>query len=397
MSLLFLNTLLCKQGCDNRLRFLLINCISYISFLFINSTTDHKFLALMVLFISAYFSTMSALRRLKDANLNNNWLAIAVITYLLTGLAIIFITLGVIDLLLLIPATLSALLLTYPSKNQSKNKSKNNQKYHWGYKGPIDLSRYNLSAYKNSNIEHQQVRIEPVFSANEQNISATFEKNEFEKTKHEQTGFIQEQTSTTQTEQVTKTTSSTNKTTKADLGETIRQYIFKYKKINLILMAILLSLLIIFNIHQSTNFNSPNKATHSVKLIKPNDFIYFERTKKLDMPDNFTLFFNQYGGLIIHWQADQPSATQEWSLINAKGDDSCQLIHFNKGETFRTLTVRVENNINHYANFSPLDTQKLLQAIAFRGNFTICDFKFSLKGSQAALNKNSKYAEQVNY
>ena len=117
--MLFLNTLLCKQGFDSRLRFLIIHLIATVSFLLINSATDHKTLSLIVLLTSAYFSTMSALRRLKDADLKINWLSFAVGCYLLTGLAIIFINIKVIDLLILIPLALAALLLTYPSKNKN--------------------------------------------------------------------------------------------------------------------------------------------------------------------------------------------------------------------------------------------------------------------------------------
>lgn len=371
----FLNALLCKQGCDNRLRFFIINFIGYISFLFINYANNNKILALIVLFISAYLSTLSALRRLKDANLKTNWLILAVALYLLIGLAMVFISVNVINLLILIPFTFSALLLTYPSNN----KNRHNQKYLWGYNGPIDLS-----SYKDTQVYSQKSRIEPSFIANENILNTTFENS----------GLNQNTQATNK-----KASQATQiKENKIDLGEVIRKKLLLHKKAILILITISISLLAILNLSKTITLSEEIQLTNNTNIVSQHDITpVFKRIEQLDMPDNFTLFFNQYGGLVINWQADEPSAKQAWSIITAQGDESCQKIHFNKGEAFRTLAVTVENKLNHYANFSPLDTQKLLQAIAFRGNFTLCDFKFSLKGSQAALNKNSKYAEQINY
>jgi hypothetical protein len=377
----FLNTLLCKQGCDNHLRFFIINLTSYISFLFINYASNNKVLSLIVLFISAYLVTLSTLRRLNDANLKTNWLILAVALYLLIGLAMVFISMNVINLLMLIPFSFSALLLTYPSNN----KNRHNQKYLWGYNGPIDLS-----SYKDTQVYSQKSRIEPSFIFNENTINTTFES----------TGSNQNAQRTNknnrQATQIKEKVLVSSKESNSDSWEIIRKKLLWHKKAILIIVSI--SLLAIFTLSKTTNSSGETQLNNNTNIVSQHDItLLFKRIEQLDMPDNFTLFFNQYGGLIINWQADKPSAKQTWSIITAQGDESCQQIHFNKGEAFRTLTVTVENKLNHYANFSPLDTQKLLQAIAFRGNFTLCDFKFSLKGSQAALNKNSKYAEQINY
>jgi hypothetical protein len=50
-----------------------------------------------------------------------------------------------------------------------------------------------------------------------------------------------------------------------------------------------------------------------------------------------------------------------------------------------------------FADFSPLDTQQLIQLIAFKRSFNLCDYDFSLKGSQAALGKHHAYAPYVEY
>ena len=121
------------------------------------------------------------------------------------------------------------------------------------------------------------------------------------------------------------------------------------------------------------------------------------RLEKLDMPDKFSLYQSEFNGIIIYWQADTMADTKLWSQQTAQGDKSCKEISFNKGKSIRTQTVLVENKENYYANFSPLDSEELIQALAFRGNFSLCGYKFSLKGSQAALSKNAHYSDLLSY
>ncbi|PCI62605.1 MAG: hypothetical protein COB35_02965 [Gammaproteobacteria bacterium] len=381
--MLFFRSLLCKLGFDDRLRFFIINFIGYFSFLLTHSVSDSKILSLIILFASAYFSAMSALRRLHDAQLKTNWLVLSIACYLVIGLAIIFVSASIINWLIILPLTLSALLLTYSSNG--------NKQYNLGYNGPVDLSHY-----KSADIHTHHAKIEPSFVVSEQkkldpslnkSVNSTVENIDYNNTQFNASAIAAPQT--TQKNQGIDT---------SDLGETIRHILLKHKKT--LLLAVSFFIVIIFTAIYTTSSPTTEISQHqqaSISNIQQNQSLIFERSAQLDMPDNFTLFLNQYNGLIIHWQADEPSVNQFWSLVNAQGDDSCQQISFNKGEKFRTLTVSVENKINHYASFSPLDTQKLLQAIAFRGSFSLCDFKFSLKGSQAALNKNSRYADFIEY
>jgi len=327
----------------------------------------------MVSFASGYFATMSSLRRLKDANLKDNGVKFAVLGYLLIAVAMIFIPINFIDLLILIPATLSGLLMTYPSTK--------NHKYIWGYNGPVDLSHYD-----DVKPHHQHSRIEPSFTLN-----TTVNANIKNQTEHTDVAI-----NSAYREDIYQTEQTDNTHHKLDLGEVIRNKLLSHTKIVVISILLLISIIIAINFMPTTSVTDESLTTSTIenKTIEKSDLL---RNEKLEMPDNFTLFLTQYNGLIIHWQADKPSANQYWSLTKALGDESCQSITFNRGEKFRTLSVMVENTIDHYANFSPLDTQKLLQSIAFRGNFTLCGFKFSLKGSQATLNKNNHYAEQINY
>ncbi len=125
------------------------------------------------------------------------------------------------------------------------------------------------------------------------------------------------------------------------------------------------------------------------------------REHPLSMPDNYTLYLSEHKGITINWQADQVNDTLLWSQLTTQGDESCKQISFNKGEPIRTLSVQVEKGVgidsNYFANFSPLDSQELIQALAFRSNFKLCGYDFSLKGSQAVLGKNEQYSQWIKY
>ena len=120
--------------------------------------------------------------------------------------------------------------------------------------------------------------------------------------------------------------------------------------------------------------------------------ILASKTQHLAMPDNFALYLTPHQGILLHWQADNVTSGQLWSQLTAKGDKSCQIINFNKGNDFRPLSIEVEANTEYFASFSPLDSQALIQALAFQGSFSLCGYDFSLKGSQSVLGKHNSYA-----
>jgi len=376
----FLLSLLCRQGADNRLRFFAINLACYFSLLLFSTIINIKLLVLLILVSTSYVLAMTTLRRLKDAKLKSNWLVITVVSYSIIGLAIIFIANSAINWLILLPATLSALLLTYRSKEKND--------YILGYSGPVDLSQY--QAHSTS---QQSSRVEPVFSTNS---SSTIQQNVFNNDEKIEDSIVDSSSSNfvRQPNNI-----HANLSTTYDFGENIREKLITNSKFILIGFSIFVILIITISIVETTSSiqQTPsinNPVSHIESTASP---FKLEHLYPLKMPDNFTLYLSQYKGLIIHWQGEESSKTQLWSLTTAKGDDSCQSIKFNKGKSFRILSVNIENEIDHFAAFSPLDTQALLQAIAFRGSFSLCDFTFSLKGSQAALNKNNLYAEFIEY
>ncbi len=335
--------------------------------------------------ISALFSAalgLTSLRRLHDAKLNKNWLFAPSLSFALVTLIIIFSEQHSSYYLLLIPALSSAVLLTYASKQQSTGK-----KYILGYIGPVDMSEYQQSAHQGKSAKF---RIEPSI-AGESVINIDAQPQETQQAHAAYTFNNSQQTSQLDGE-------------KTDIGELIRLKLLSNKKAQLAMLAmVLITLAAVLTSWLITFFTASNSNELEQKSAPQilNTRADTVREQPLVMPDNFTLYLSQHQGVIINWQADEVSTPQLWSQFSAQGDNSCQQISFNKGKSLRTLAVDVESkngaNIDYFASFSPLDSQAIIQALAFRGKFSLCGYDFSLKGSQAVLGKNKHYAHWIEY
>jgi len=388
-----LKSLFCLQGFDNRSRFLAICSAIYIIFMMLSSAFTGKLIISVV--IGGLFSVVLALttlRRLQDARLNKNWLFAPSLSFALIALIIIFSQQHSSYYLLLIPALSSAVLLTYTSKQHSSVQS-----YTLGYIGPVDLSEYQQVAHQGKSA---QFRIEPSIAGDSAiNIDPLQQNKQQDEQQDEQQAHA---ACAFQHNQQT----STHDSAQTDIGELIRLKLLGNKKAQLtILVIVIVTLVAVLSSWLLTFFSASgaNSIAQPVTQISSatstnTDIV---RTHPLAMPDNFNLYLSQHKGVIINWQADEVNTSQLWSQVSAQGDASCQKISFNKGETLRTLTVDVESkdgvNTDYFASFSPLDSQALIQSLAFRGKFSLCGYDFSLKGSQAALGKNKHYAQWVNY
>jgi hypothetical protein len=140
---------------------------------------------------------------------------------------------------------------------------------------------------------------------------------------------------------------------------------------------------------------SDNEVT-SLVITQPTFFHILQKNHQATFTDGFSLFTSEFSGLTIHWQGENTQQLQLWHMQKAQGEQSCQAIIFNNGDTFRTIEVNIENQSKYYANFSPLDSEDILSSIAKRGSFLLCGYKFSLKGSQAVLGKHPYYSELIN-
>ncbi len=372
----FLQAVFCLKGFDDRNRFFATSIVTILGFIFCSALlSDNLAVNVVILLLLTLVLTCSAKRRLHDAKLNKNWQLVPGGLLLLTGILSLLLKNSSSYYLLILPFLSTALLLTYPSK-----KTKEKKNYILGYYGPVDLSEYKQ---KTEVISTPKQRIEPTLAAqgaseqpysydiiDEQNISAN------------------------------DTITDENDNKQADIGELIRLKLLGNRKVQLGLIASITLIFIAVLVNSAVNFIPTNEhqttSTESNEpqgpAIKVTSTILSNKAHLLAMPDNFNLYLSEYQGLIIHWQADQVANGELWSQLSITGDKSCQRIEFNKGSSIRPLSVWVENGSEYFASFSPLDSGELIRALAFRGKFSLCGYRFSLKGSQAVLGKHNQYA-----
>jgi len=376
-----LQSVFCLQGYDDRSRFFALSGTALLAFMLFSAIFSSYFVInVLFLFLLTTIVTLTTIRRLRDAKLNKNWQFVPSIVFFVTGVVTLLLSNNVSYYLLLIPALCSALLLTYPSKS-----NKRNNKYIYGYYGPIDLSSYKQGSL--NTMSHSQ-RIEPTLASEGVNSHSMSYDPMATQVTQDNNNQIEQQT-TNQDE--------------ADIGELIRLKLLTNKKLQLALIVAVSVIIVITFITSLLTKDVDNTQTQDVntELTKgqmlrqgKNEIteLIAGKTQYLAMPDNFDLYLTPHRGILLHWQADEVSNGQLWSQLSTNGDNSCQVINFNKGNDFRPLTVEVENNTEYFASFSPLDTQALIRALAFRGNFSLCGYDFSLKGSQTALGKHDSYA-----
>ncbi|MGI2170074.1 hypothetical protein ACROAE_07750 [Shewanella sp. MF05960] len=108
------------------------------------------------------------------------------------------------------------------------------------------------------------------------------------------------------------------------------------------------------------------------------------------LPDGFWLAL-EGDVLILRWLGDAGDAQNLWRLASAVGDKTCANLEFNDGSQFRPMTVDLVADGATEARFTPLDKSVMVNHVALRGNFKLCGYEFSLKGSQAALMQNAQF------
>lgn len=367
-------SLFCFNGFDNRSRFIAISIATYTIFIITNALlSSYLFITIIVLIGLVAINALTSLRRLNDAQLNKNWSVGPSLSFVVASLPMILTGHNSADWFLLIPLIISSLLLTYPSKNS--------RSYILGYSGPVDLSDFDHN--KESKQRHSQ-RIEPTI------LSDDFEpSNKYLAGKRDYPSNNSDIYDTNLEENLKPEYSK-----EVDIGESIRLKLLSGQNVKLTIL--ILSVLILSTIFVSFFISSFN--SEEIRPIPADDSgIKVQRMSQISFPDNFSLWLSQHKGLIINWQADKSKKSQIWNIITAIGEKNCQVITFNNGDKIRTTTVAIENSDEYFASFSPLDTQNLLQAIAFKGSFKLCGYEFSLKGSQAILGKHTDYAEMVSY
>lgn len=297
------------------------------------------------------------MRRVNDANLQVKLALPSTLLTLISLLLIITIDSHLAFWSVLFPISYAILLSTY--------KSKDKQPKTLGYRGPVDLSEYT-----NNRKVAASYRVEPSFDG----TSTSVEPVTNPLAAREAQPFKEARDS-------------------IDIS-LITDFVASKKKTILIATLSVVTLIVIVSFLNSGESNEPiieevQQVTTPENRVPANDI----RNNLIDLPDDYQLMTTEHGGLIITWQADVTDEKTLWSQTTANGDKTCESISFNAKTKIRTLQVIVENEEDYLAYFSPLDTKNLVTNIAKRSKFKLCDYEFSLKGSQAALNKNKFYRE----
>ncbi|TRX57470.1 hypothetical protein [Thalassomonas sp. M1454] len=321
----------------------------------------------------------SAIRRCRDANHASKAAWLTTSLYAIALLVIIALPFATSYGALILPLAATFYLFAQPAKHKLS--------YIFGYNGPVDLNELIAPAVKQ---QTKAERIEPsLFGAAVENQADDYQ-------------FSSEQYSPEQAPSNLDSSAqyiepSSTQTKSPNQIASLFFYWFSQKQ-KLILaitgaLFVIASLLIALPLLTSDDLEADNGTDVLQETVVEH---VSTRTDLLEMPDNFYLLLDENDGLIIHWQSDSSATGEVWSLKSANGDLSCSDIEFNNGDKIRTVNVVVEGLGDFYANFSPLDTEEIVKSLAKRGNFSLCDYNFSLKGSQRALNSNPAYIDYAN-
>ncbi|MDN3653918.1 hypothetical protein QWY77_14350 [Thalassotalea ponticola] len=367
-----IKSLFCFQGHDNADRFLALAMTSIFATYLINTlVVESVAIKIFTLVVCASVVLASAVRRSRDSDKRLGVACGAFVSVVVAMLVVSFSDHALAVASLALPLMLVLYLFALPSTKP--------RAYITGYSGPIDLTEL---------VEVQQ----PV----QRSLNQRVEPNFF--------GQAQPQASF-ETNTVNRASSASLAVEMANNEFANRLYNWGQSKHTLLKSLVLLAVILWLSPLVMLSFSVAKITQPEVQQVVVDDTantnvqqstIDYQHDHKLAMPDDYYLLLNQYDGLIIHWQADRLNDGEIWSQHTAKGDDSCQFIEFNSGETVRTLNVVIENKGDYYANFSPLDSATVVELLALRGNFTLCGYRFSLKGSQRALNSHPKYVDWAN-
>ena len=335
-----LKSLLCIQGFDNRTRFFTIVAVAFSIFLIFSTVFAHPAFYLVLLLIAASFSSLSAFRRARDAAQNTQPFIVGGVGYFVAGILPLFFTGGYAYIPLLMVMCFLFSLLTFPSKPSKK--------YILGYHGPADLTSLRKESAATS-----KSRIEPTFVTHASSVLPEVIYDDTEETVQEDGSLAQAEAN--------------------DIGVKLRETAAQYKiqllsaaSISVIIIAIIALIPTEQSVDPETIVQEQPSITESTRV----------RLHALEMPDDFTLWASEHDGLIINWQADDQENGVYWQQLTTEGDDSCKEITFNNGDKIRPIEVIIEDINSYFAHFSPLDTQHLIKQIAFRGNFSLCGYKF---------------------
>jgi hypothetical protein len=422
-ALPLLKSLLCLQGVDNGRRFLAINLSSYILIAAFSSliALSNLILILFCLFCLPLVAA-AGIRRVRDAHFKLGIAAIPVITFVATLLLLSFAETPVrwFVLLLSLVVTLAFAMLN----NAQVNSHKLTKKYILGYAGPVDLA----AATQPTPFQHSyHERIEPVIQPHlEQSLSDDLAKNsttnglgansadvsndalidEIETSSFNQQGIEQHDINPSRGSQSYKNIYQNPRERDQSQSflamlniQAVKQWYAQTNSARLhmvigIIAAISLVSIAIFWPSAEDQI-MPNQLVNQVETSSR------QRLNKIEMPDSFWLMHDQHNAITLAWQGETVAKGQVikegdyWSALTAVGDKSCAELVFSRDSRFRSQQVVMKNQGDYYADFSPVDSKAIIEAIALKSRFNLCGYEFSLKGTQAILMSHKKYADYL--
>ncbi|WP_196139323.1 hypothetical protein [Aliikangiella sp. G2MR2-5] len=390
-------SLFCIKGYDNGRRYLAISLACYLLFLMLSSVlAKAPVLLILLLVIASPVILASSMRRIHDAGLATPLAGIPLMVYWLAVFAITYVEHGAIWLLLIVSllVTLGLALLKDP-------RQRGPSQYVMGYSGPIAIQSSESVAPQNFE------RIEPTLAGHHhedvqdkaqiENNAKTEERapvaDLFQSVESE-TPLAAERPHSPQKQFERESHRGYSRSHKGSGWEAaLQKWLQENRRIALVALSIL-SIIIVgiigFSLLPEDTEKNLDKGTQSKPLP-----VARERLNKVEMPDNFWVMHDQYDALTIAWQGELKDDGFLWSALTAEGDNSCVEIIFSRQVRFRALQVSVKNGGDYYADFSPVDSKELIEAIAKLSQFKLCGYEFSLKGTQAKLMVNKKYSDYL--
>ncbi|TQV85479.1 hypothetical protein [Aliikangiella coralliicola] len=364
-----LKSLLCFKGYDNGRRFLLINLACYLLLILFSSVlAQAPVLLVLLLLVCTPVMLASSMRRIHDAGFATPFAAGPVIVFWVCVFGIAYINHGASWTLLIL-----AVLVTLAMTTISNARVRRERSYVWGYSGPINLS----DSVDTPQPQHfQQQRIEPTITGGSSELNTHVD------------GAGQVETGASGSVENHQYEEPAGRAAQVSWEQQLNQWFIANKQFTIV-GSIVISLVVVVGIVLSLfDEEVPLQTVAEQPVVEAPK----ERLNKIEMPDNFWIMLDKNDALTIAWQGDFKTDGELWSAITGKGDKDCFEISFNNRDKFRSMKVTVKNGGDYYADFSPVDTQNAIKAIALRDKFKLCGYEFSLKGTQARLMNNKKYS-----
>lgn len=432
-----LNTLWCYQGRDNAFRFLAIILASF-SFLFlVGLVFPQSMIILFAALLTTSVISLSALRRVHDADRPIFWVLLAVLPHLLFVLSCyLFWPFAAIAGVGLLGIACSVFISFFPANSQKVA-------YVEGYYGPKAQVKSELGGVRKrrepqvfgqtarADVKPMTAEVHYVIDdeRGQNEVSdvgahqASFDHAEVEinETKHTNSKHIDIDTTDeplvapirfSAIDQAPESMSAFKQSWQAshrfdvdrdalDTGsvtELIKSWLNRLKEhqIPVILGAKVLGVLLVSGlivwllVSLTTGDDSDEKDTVEVRAAETR---HVDRVSA-KLPDGFWIVM-QDSIFIVRWLGDTDTAKNLWRLDTAQGDKTCSELVFNDGSEYRPISVDLMSDEATEARFSPLDNKSIINHIAMRGSFKLCGYDFSLKGSQATLMQHQEFADYL--